>query len=73
MLTNPSLDVTVVKILDILLLKICAIASLKRKKDHKDTIGLILLKVLTNGKRGRLTVVTFDRSLFKLFSLRFSN
>jgi hypothetical protein len=31
------------------------------------------LKVLTNEKRGGLKVVTFDKSPFKLFSLRFSN
>jgi hypothetical protein len=31
------------------------------------------LKVLTNEKRGGLKVVVFDRSLFKLFTLRFSN
>ncbi len=30
------------------------------------------LKVLTNEKRGRLKVVAFDRSPFKLFSLKFS-
>ncbi len=31
------------------------------------------LKVLTNEKRGGLKVVAFDRSDFKLFTLRFSN
>ncbi len=31
------------------------------------------LKVLTNEKRGGLSVVSFDRSPFKLFSLKFSN
>ncbi len=31
------------------------------------------LKVLTNEKRGGLAVVSFDRSPFKLFTLRFSN
>jgi hypothetical protein len=31
------------------------------------------LKVLTNEKRGGVTVVSFDRSPFKLFSLKFSN
>jgi hypothetical protein len=31
------------------------------------------LKVLTNEKRGGLKVVAFDRSPFKLFTLRFSN
>jgi hypothetical protein len=31
------------------------------------------LKVLTNEKRGGLTVVSFDRSHFKLFSRKFSN
>jgi hypothetical protein len=31
------------------------------------------LKVLTNEKRGGLKVVAFDRSSFKLFTLRFSN
>jgi hypothetical protein len=30
-------------------------------------------KVLTNEKRGGLSVVSFDRSPFKLFSLKFSN
>jgi hypothetical protein len=30
------------------------------------------LKILTNEKRGGLKVVTFDRSPFKVFSLRFS-
>ncbi len=29
-----------------------------------------ILKVLTNDKRGELTVVLFDRSLFKLFHAR---
>jgi hypothetical protein len=33
----------------------------------------IRLKVLTNEKRGGLKVVVFDRSSFKLFTLRFSN
>ncbi len=32
-----------------------------------------ILKVLTNEKRGGLSVVSFDRSPFKLFSLKFSN
>jgi hypothetical protein len=32
----------------------------------------IILKVLTNEKRGGLKVATFDRSPFKLFSLNFS-
>jgi hypothetical protein len=31
------------------------------------------LKVLTNEKRGGLTLVPFDRSRFKLFSRKFSN
>jgi hypothetical protein len=31
------------------------------------------LKVMTNEKRGGLKVVAFDRSPFKLISLRFSN
>ncbi len=31
------------------------------------------LKVLANKKRGGLTVVSFDRSLFMLFSRKFSN
>ncbi len=31
------------------------------------------LKVLTNEKRGGLSMVSFDRSPFKLFSLKFSN
>ncbi len=33
----------------------------------------LLSKVLANEKRGRLKVVAFDRSPFKLISLRFSN
>ncbi len=33
----------------------------------------VVLKVLTNEKRGGLKVVSFDRSPFKLFTLRFSN
>jgi hypothetical protein len=33
----------------------------------------MLLKVLTNEKRGGLTGVSFDRSRFKLFSRKFSN
>jgi hypothetical protein len=33
----------------------------------------ILLKVLTNENRGGLNLASFDRSPFKLFSLRFSN
>jgi hypothetical protein len=36
----------------------------------KDKIGL---KVLTNEKRGGLKVVAFDKSPFKLYTLRFSN
>ncbi len=32
-----------------------------------------VLKVFTNEKKGGLTVVTFDRSHFKLFSRKFSN
>jgi len=46
--SESTVDVSVVKITDILLL-IFAIASLKRKKDHKEIkeiIGLILLKGL---------------------------
>jgi hypothetical protein len=39
--------------------------TLGRKKSN--------LKVLTNEKRGGLKVVTFNRSPFKLFTLRFSN
>jgi hypothetical protein len=35
-------------------------------------ITLYFLKVLTNEKRGGLSVVSFDRSPFKLFSLKFS-
>jgi hypothetical protein len=31
------------------------------------------LKLLTNEKRGELKVVQFDRSPFKLFTLKFSN
>ncbi len=31
------------------------------------------LKVLTNEKRAGLSVISFDRSPFKLFSLKFSN
>ena len=33
---------------------------------------MLSLKVLTNEKRGGLKVVAFDRSPFKLFSLKFS-
>ncbi len=33
---------------------------------------MVPLKVLTNEKRGGLKVLAFDRSPFKLFSLRFS-
>jgi hypothetical protein len=33
----------------------------------------LLLKVLSNEKRGNLKVEAFDRSPFKLFTLRFSN
>ncbi len=33
----------------------------------------LALKVLTNEKRGGLTVVSFDRSDIKLFTLKFSN
>jgi hypothetical protein len=37
-------------------------------------VNLVLeLKVLTNENRGGLNLVSFDRSPFKLFSLRFSN
>jgi hypothetical protein len=31
------------------------------------------LKVLTNEKRGGLTIVLFDRSTFRLFTVQFSN
>jgi hypothetical protein len=34
---------------------------------------MIFLKVLTNEKRGGMSVVSFDRSPFKLFSLKFLN
>jgi hypothetical protein len=34
---------------------------------------VVSLKVLTNEKRGELNVVAFDRSPFKLFTLRFSS
>ncbi len=37
------------------------------------TLCLWHLKVLTNEKRGGVTVVSFDRFHFKLFSLKFSN
>jgi hypothetical protein len=37
------------------------------------TLKKHFLKVLTNEKRGGITVVSFDRSPFKLFSLKFSN
>jgi hypothetical protein len=33
------------------------------------TQGLMILKVLTNEKRGGLAMVSFDRPPFKLFSL----
>jgi hypothetical protein len=35
-------------------------------------IKQLYLKVLTNGKRGGLKVVAFDKSPLKLFTLRFS-
>jgi hypothetical protein len=38
--------------------------------NHVCKIGL---KVLTNEKKGGLEVVAFDRSLFKLFTLRLSD
>jgi hypothetical protein len=49
-----------------------------RKKCAKETLGreketVADLKVLTNEKRGGLTTVLFDRSPFKLFTLKFSN
>ncbi len=34
---------------------------------------IYILKVLTNEKRGGLSVVSFDRSPFQIFSLKFSN
>jgi hypothetical protein len=37
------------------------------------TMKTIKLKVLTNEKKGGLEVVAFDRSLFKLFTLIFSD
>ncbi len=40
-----------------------------RSKKSRDTVPL---EVLTNGKRGGLKVVAFDKSPFKLFTLRFS-
>jgi hypothetical protein len=36
-------------------------------------VYLLQLKVLTNEKKGGLKVVSFNRSRFKLFTLRFSN
>ncbi len=42
------------------------------KQVARNMIRILLLKVLTNEKRGLLTVVAFDRSPFKLFSLWFS-
>jgi hypothetical protein len=41
-----------------------------RSKKFPDTVPL---KVLTNEKRGGLKMVEFDKSPFKLFTLRFSN
>jgi hypothetical protein len=41
--------------------------------EEADTFFLSSLKVLTNEKRGGLKVVAFDRTPFKLFTLRFSN
>ncbi len=37
------------------------------------SIKKLSLKVLTNEKRGGLTVILFARSRFKLFTLKFSN
>ncbi len=37
------------------------------------SISKLMLKVLTNEKRGGLKVVEFDRYPFKLFTLKFSN
>jgi hypothetical protein len=34
---------------------------------------MFFLKVLTNENRGGLNLISFDRSPFKIFSLRFSN
>jgi hypothetical protein len=39
---------------------------------RKNSFEIISLKVLTNKKRGGLKVVAFDKSPFKLFTLRFS-
>jgi hypothetical protein len=43
-----------------------------KKKVSKKYRNNVPLKVSTNEKRGGLKAVTFDRSLFKVFSLRFS-
>ncbi len=44
--------------------------NLRKLPDPNRTFDL---KVLSNEKRGNLKVVAFDRSPFKLFTLRFSN
>jgi hypothetical protein len=49
--------------------KICEIVFEKVTKKVQNRV----LKVLTNEKRGGVTVVSFDRSPFKLFSRKFSN
>jgi hypothetical protein len=45
-------------------------AKTQLKSENKGKTGL---KVLTNEKRGGLKVAEFDRSPFKLFTLKFSN
>jgi hypothetical protein len=44
----------------------------KRNNEEENNAVTSSLKVLTNEKRGGLKVAAFDRSPFKLFSLRFS-
>jgi hypothetical protein len=48
-------------------------AKRDKAKNPRDTVTSLALKVLTNEKRGGLSMVSFDRSPFKLFSLKFSN
>ncbi len=66
-LSGPSFAVRVLYRVQIIHVHI----TVKNKIGHNYSV--IQLKVLTNEKRGGLSVVLFDRSPFKLFSLKFSN
>jgi hypothetical protein len=53
-------------------LTLCLLQSLLQPWALSNPVPESTLKVLTNEKRGSLTVVSFDRSRFKLISRKFS-